>query len=69
MRFGAYAAVEITALSRLAPAVVLSPGCGSHCFGVLFERFLLRRYLQRDPIIGLLVTFGLAMVAEQAGSG
>jgi branched-chain amino acid transport system permease protein len=33
--------------------------------GVLFERFLLRRFYTADPILSLLVTFGLAMVAEQ----
>jgi branched-chain amino acid transport system permease protein len=34
--------------------------------GMLFERFLLRRFYTADPILSLLVTFGLAMVAEQA---
>ena len=34
--------------------------------GILFERFLLRRFYTADPILSLLVTFGLAMVAEQA---
>jgi branched-chain amino acid transport system permease protein len=34
--------------------------------GILFERFLLRRFYSADPILSLLVTFGLAMVAEQA---
>jgi branched-chain amino acid transport system permease protein len=33
--------------------------------GLLFERFLLRRFYTADPILTLLVTFGLAMVAEQ----
>ena len=33
--------------------------------GILFERFLLRRFYAADPILGLLVTFGLAMIAEQ----
>jgi branched-chain amino acid transport system permease protein len=33
--------------------------------GILFERFLLRRFYTADPILSLLVTFGLAMVAEQ----
>ena len=30
------------------------------------ERFFLRRFYTADPILGLLVTFGLAMIAEQA---
>jgi hypothetical protein len=34
--------------------------------GIVFERFLLRRFYTSDPILSLLVTFGLAMVAEQA---
>jgi branched-chain amino acid transport system permease protein len=34
--------------------------------GILFERFLLRRFYAADPILSLLVTFGLAMVAEQS---
>ena len=34
--------------------------------GILFERFILRRFYTADPILSLLVTFGLAMVAEQA---
>ena len=34
--------------------------------GILFERFLLRRFYTADPILSLLVTFGLAIVAEQA---
>jgi branched-chain amino acid transport system permease protein len=33
--------------------------------GIAFERFLLRRFYKADPILSLLVTFGLAMVAEQ----
>jgi branched-chain amino acid transport system permease protein len=34
--------------------------------GILFERFILRRFYMADPILSLLVTFGLAMVTEQA---
>ena len=33
--------------------------------GVLIERFLFRRFYRADPILSLLLTFGLAMVAEQ----
>jgi branched-chain amino acid transport system permease protein len=33
--------------------------------GILFERFILRRFYTADPILSLLVTFGLAMMAEQ----
>jgi branched-chain amino acid transport system permease protein len=34
--------------------------------GIVFERLLLRRFYTADPILSLLVTFALAMVAEQA---
>jgi len=33
---------------------------------IAFERFLLRRFYSADPILSLLLTFGLALVAEQA---
>ena len=33
--------------------------------GVLIERLLFRRFYRSDPILSLLLTFGLAMVAEQ----
>lgn len=62
---GAYIAVEIGKLLGFGAAVVLSPVAVA-LLGVLFERFILRRFYTADPILGLLVTFGLAMVAEQA---
>jgi branched-chain amino acid transport system permease protein len=34
--------------------------------GIAFDRLLLRRFYAADPILSLLVTFSLAMVAEQA---
>ena len=34
--------------------------------GIVIERFLFRQFYRRDPILSLLLTFGLAMVAEQA---
>jgi branched-chain amino acid transport system permease protein len=34
--------------------------------GILFERFILRRFYDADPILSLLVTFGLALITEQA---
>ncbi len=45
--------------------MVLSP-IAVALLGILFERFLLRRFYAADPILSLLVTFGLAMVTEQA---
>jgi branched-chain amino acid transport system permease protein len=62
---GAYASVEITKYLGFGPAVVLSPVAVA-MLGILFERYILRRFYTADPILSLLVTFGLAMVAEQA---
>ncbi|TCT05200.1 branched-chain amino acid ABC transporter permease [Aquabacter spiritensis] len=62
---GAYAALEIRARLGFAPAVILSP-VAVGVLGIAFERLLLRRFYRADPILSLLVTFGLAMVAEQA---
>ena len=62
---GAYASVEFTKYLGFGPAVVLSP-IAVALLGILFERFILRRFYTADPILSLLVTFGLALVAEQA---
>jgi branched-chain amino acid transport system permease protein len=62
---GAYVSVEIAKHLGFGPAVVLSPVAVA-MLGMLFERFVLRRFYTADPILSLLVTFGLAMVAEQA---
>jgi len=61
---GAYVSIEITKLLGFGPAILLSPVVVG-LLGILFERFILRRFYREDPILGLLVTFGLAMVAEQ----
>ena len=62
---GAYISVEIAKHLGFGPAVVLSPVAVA-MLGMLFERFILRRFYTADPILSLLVTFGIAMVAEQA---
>ena len=62
---GAYASVEVTQYLGFGGAVVISP-LAVALLGLLFERFLLRRFYTSDPILTLLVTFGLAMVVEQA---
>ena len=62
---GAYVSVEITKYLGFGPAVVISP-IAVAMLGILFERYILRRFYTADPILSLLVTFGLAMVAEQA---
>ena len=61
---GAYLAVEVTNRFGFAAAIVISP-LAVGALGVLFERFLLRRFYAADPILSLLLTFGLAMVGEQ----
>jgi branched-subunit amino acid ABC-type transport system permease component len=53
---GAYASVEITKYLGFGPAVVLSPVAVA-LLGILFERFILRRFYTADPILSLLVTF------------
>jgi branched-chain amino acid transport system permease protein len=61
---GAYLAVALIEHVGFSGAVVLSPLIVG-LLGILFERFLLRRFYSADPILSLLLTFGLAMVAEQ----
>jgi branched-chain amino acid transport system permease protein len=61
---GAYVALEVNARLGFGASVVLSPLVVG-LLGIVFERFLLRRFYTADPILSLLVTFGLAMVAEQ----
>jgi branched-chain amino acid transport system permease protein len=61
---GAYISLEISKRLGFMPAVALSP-VAVGLLGILFERFLLRRFYTADPILSLLVTFGLAMVVEQ----
>ena len=61
---GAYLSLEITRYLGFGPAVVMSP-IAVAMLGILFERYILRRFYTADPILSLLVTFGLAMVAEQ----
>lgn len=61
---GAYIAVMLTKQVGFAGALVLAP-VAVGLLGMLFERFILRRFYSADPILGLLVTFGLAMVGEQ----
>jgi branched-chain amino acid transport system permease protein len=61
---GAYISISIARYLGFGPSVVLSP-IAVALLGILFERFLLRRFYAADPILSLLVTFGLAMIAEQ----
>ncbi|AXS39317.1 branched-chain amino acid ABC transporter permease [Breoghania sp. L-A4] len=62
---GAYLAVTVGRYTGFAPSIIISPILVGF-LGLFFERFILRRFYREDPILSLLVTFGLAMVAEQA---
>lgn len=62
---GAYLAFEAEKRAGFFGAMALSP-VGVALIGMLVERFALRRLYNRDPMLGLLFTFGLALVAEQS---
>src|ERR1700712_2409881 len=62
---GAYLTLVITPYLGFGGAFVLAPVTVA-LLGVVIERTLFRRFYRSDPILSLLLTFGLAMVAEQA---
>ncbi|HQU50046.1 MAG TPA: branched-chain amino acid ABC transporter permease [Casimicrobiaceae bacterium] len=62
---GAYVAVTIGQHFGFTGAALLSPVLVG-LLGLVIERFLFRRFYKADPALSLLLTFGLAMVAEQA---
>jgi branched-chain amino acid transport system permease protein len=62
---GAYLSLEVIKRTGFGPSIFITPLLVG-LLGIVFERFLLRRFYAADPILSLLVTFGLAMVAEQA---
>ncbi len=62
---GAYLAVRLADTVGFGGALILSPVAVA-MIGLVVERFLFRRFYREDPALGLLLTFGLAMVAEQA---
>jgi branched-chain amino acid transport system permease protein len=62
---GAYLAFEVEKRLGFFGAMALSP-VGVALIGILVERLLLSRLYNKDPALGLLFTFGLAMAAEQA---
>jgi branched-chain amino acid transport system permease protein len=61
---GAYLAVTIGQHLGFSGAALLSP-IAVGFLGLVVERFLFRRFYKADPALSLLLTFGLAMVAEQ----
>lgn len=62
---GAYFAYEAQRLFGFFPAMVISPAAVA-LIGIAIERLALRRLYGEDPALGLLFTFGLAMVVEQS---
>ena len=62
---GAYFAVKLVDTLGFGGVLVASPVLVA-LIGLVVERFLFRRFYREDPALGLLMTFGLAMVAEQA---
>ena len=61
---GAYATVALKDSLGFGPSLVVSPLVVG-ILGMLIEVVFLRRLYREDPVSGLLLTFGLAMVAEQ----
>ena len=62
---GAYLAYEIERRVDFFGAMALSPA-GVALIGILIERLALQRLYNKDPMLGLLFTFGLALTAEQS---
>jgi branched-chain amino acid transport system permease protein len=62
---GAYFAVKLAGVLGFGGVLVAAPVFVA-LVGLVIERFLFRRFYRVDPSLGLLLTFGLAMVAEQA---
>jgi branched-chain amino acid transport system permease protein len=61
---GAYLTVVLSRHIGFAGAFVAAPVLVG-VLGIVIERLLFRRFYRADPILSLLLTFGLAMVAEQ----
>jgi len=61
---GAYLATSLQATLGFGPALVISPILVA-LIGMALERSLLRRIYTGDPSLGLLLTFGIALIVEQ----
>ncbi len=61
---GAYVSLEVMRYVGFGGSIIITPVLVA-LLGILFERYLLRRFYTADPILSLLITFGLAMVIEQ----
>jgi len=62
---GAYLSVVLLPYLGFGGTLVVAPVVVA-LLGILIERLLFQRFYRADPILSLLLTFGLAMVAEQA---
>ncbi len=62
---GAYLTLVLSPYLGFGGSFVVAPVVVA-LLGVVIERTLFRRFYRSDPILSLLMTFGLAMVAEQA---
>ena len=61
---GAYVTLVVSPYVGFGGAFFVAPVAVA-LLGVVIERVLFRRFYRADPILSLLLTFGLAMVAEQ----
>ena len=61
---GAYLTVVLSPMIGFGGSIVASPVLVG-ILGVIIERTLFRRFYRADPGLSLILTFGLAMVAEQ----
>jgi branched-chain amino acid transport system permease protein len=61
---GAYLTLVLSPYIGFGGSLISSPLLVA-ILGIVAERFLFRRFYRADPILSLLVTFGLAMVLEQ----
>jgi branched-chain amino acid transport system permease protein len=61
---GAYLTVVLSPTIDFGGSIVVSPVLVG-ILGVIIERTLFRRFYKADPSLSLILTFGLAMVAEQ----
>ena len=62
---GAYLTVVLSPTIGFGGSIIASPVLVG-MLGVVIERTLFRRFYKADPSLSLILTFGLAMVAEQA---
>ncbi|WP_089175666.1 branched-chain amino acid ABC transporter permease [Bosea sp. AS-1] len=62
---GAYLTIVLAPYLGFGGAIIASPLLVA-LIGIVIERGLFQHFYRRDPILSLLLTFGLAMVAEQA---